>query len=124
MDGLSYSAADYFAAAWEDSGLGEHIYGTQTGGGGAEVKNLVQLQNLFPATPEFATFKTLASKMKNYGVDFKVSLRNMVRPNITPVEGLGVSPKDSFNRQRSDTELDYDYSLFESAKKELEKEKK
>jgi C-terminal processing protease CtpA/Prc len=83
-DALSYSAADIFAAGWQDNRLGP-ILGTapHTGAGGANVWTHQLLRLWMPDT-----LGPLPA-----GADFRVALRRVTRVNDrvgVPLEDLGV----------------------------------
>ncbi len=88
-DALCYSAADMFAAGFQDNGLGK-IIGTHanTGAGGANVWSHEILRNLFDdVKPETNPLKPLPK-----GANLSVAVRRILRKNDEPIEDLGILP--------------------------------
>ncbi len=88
-DALCYSAADMFAAGFQDNGLGK-IIGTQanTGAGGANVWSHEILRNLFDDTQ--SANNPLQPLPK--GANLSVAVRRILRKNDEPIEDLGIVP--------------------------------
>jgi hypothetical protein len=85
-------------------------------GGGAEVFNLEKISKEFTGID-----KNLVERLSGYGIDFRVAVKRMVRPDLSPVECIGVSPPFSWKRTEIDLEHCFDISLFKSASKTLGK---
>ncbi len=90
IDALCYSAADMFAAGFQDNKLGKTI-GTHanTGAGGANVWSHRTLRHLFGK--EATTDAPLKQLPK--GAGFNVAVRRILRKNGEPIEDLGISPE-------------------------------
>lgn len=89
-DALCYSAADMFAAGFQDNGLGK-IIGTHanTGAGGANVWSHGILRSLFD---EGEPGGALSLKPLPKGAGFTVAVRRILRKNGEPIEDLGIVP--------------------------------
>ena len=88
-DALCYSAADMFAAGFQDHTLGK-IIGTHanTGAGGANVWSHEILRSLFDdVEPETNPLKPLPK-----GANLSVAVRRILRKNDEPIEDLGIVP--------------------------------
>lgn len=88
-DALCYSAADMFAAGFQDHGLGK-IIGTHanTGAGGANVWSHEILRSLLDdIEPGTNPLKPLPK-----GANLSVAVRRILRKNDEPIEDLGILP--------------------------------
>lgn len=99
-DALAYSASDFFAAGWQDNGLGP-IIGVDpvTGAGGANVWSYAQLRDVIRG----AGLPPLAALPR--GTDLNLSLRRSTRINFNdnlPLEGLGVAADIPYRLTRAD----------------------
>ncbi len=115
IDALSYSAADTFAAGFQDHGLGP-VMGTneRTGGGGANVFEHERLREQFGDAPGGPA--DLAD-----GPSFRLALRRTLRvgPNAgRPVEGAGVERDIPYYLSEVDL-LERNRDLIEAAAEEL-----
>jgi len=88
-DALCYSAADMFAAGFQDHGLGKIIgTHTNTGAGGANVWSHEILRSLFDDVEPVANpLKPLPK-----GANLSVAVRRILRKNDEPIEDLGIVP--------------------------------
>ncbi|MBO3752775.1 hypothetical protein J5X84_42570 [Streptosporangiaceae bacterium NEAU-GS5] len=119
-DARCYSAADLFAAGFQDNGIGTVIgQDPTTGAGGANVwktARLLQSMNDRPDSP----YRPLPS-----GAEFSVAIRRMLRvgPNTgTPVEDFGVRPDVVVPATRADV-VGQDADLLARAAEELSRMK-
>jgi C-terminal processing protease CtpA/Prc len=88
-DALCYSAADMFAAGFQDYGLGK-IIGTHsnTGAGGANVWSHEILRSLL----EGQEVGNLGLAPLPKGANMSVAVRRILRKNDEPIEDLGIAP--------------------------------
>ena len=99
-DARCYSAADIFAAGFQDRGIGQ-ILGVDgnTGAGGGNVWKMSDLLGSLPTAEDFP-FRPLPG-----GADLSVAIRRVLRvgPNAgTPLEDYGVVPDDHHLTTRND----------------------
>lgn len=90
IDALCYSAADMFAAGFQDNHLGK-VIGTHsnTGAGGANVWSHETLRRLLmEGEKDAAGLKQLPK-----GAGFNIAVRRILRRNGEPIEDLGISPE-------------------------------
>ncbi|GGW36998.1 S41 family peptidase [Arenibacter certesii] len=88
-DALCYSAADMFAAGFQDHGLGQIIgVHANTGAGGANVWSHEILRNLLADQDSEA----IALKPMPKGANLSVAVRRILRKNDEPIEDLGIVP--------------------------------
>ena len=98
-DALCYSTTDFFAAGWQDHGIG-HILGTDanTGAGGANVVDHADLMDMLP-DPE-SPIRPLPKE-----TSFSVSIRRTTRVGERlgdPLEDLGVVPDERHFTTKND----------------------
>jgi Peptidase family S41 len=99
-DARCYSAADIFAAGFQDNAIGSvlGVDGT-TGAGGGNVWKLANLIGSLPTAEDFP-FRPLPG-----GADLSLVIRRLLRvgPNAgTPLEDYGVAPTERHNMTRND----------------------
>jgi hypothetical protein len=100
VDAIAYSATDFFAAGWQDNGLGPVIgVDPVSGAGGANVWSYAQLREVAAAAGQ-AELPPLPR-----GTDFNISLRRSTRVLFNdglPLEGLGVTCDLNYEPTRDD----------------------
>jgi hypothetical protein len=111
-DARCYSAADMFAAGFQDNGIGP-VLGTDgnTGAGGGNIWSMANLLAALPSADEFP-FRPLPD-----GADLSVVIRRVLRvgPNAgTPLEDYGVVPDERHVTTRADL-VDDDADLMAAA---------
>jgi C-terminal processing protease CtpA/Prc len=88
-DALCYSAADMFAAGFQDHNLGKVIgTHTNTGAGGANVWSHETLRKLINGAR--VAYDPLEPLPK--GANFNFAVRRILRRNDEPIEDLGITP--------------------------------
>jgi hypothetical protein len=100
VDALSYSATDFFAAGFQDNGIGK-VIGTDimSGAGGANVWTHSQLQQAAMAAGDNSLIVMPA------GVDMNLALRRSARVGVNdeiPVEGIGILADHFYRVTRRD----------------------
>jgi hypothetical protein len=99
-DAIAYSATDFFAAGWQDNGIGPIIgIDPVTGAGGANVWEYAQLRDLADPAAQIA-LQPLPS-----GAEMNLSLRRATRVLFNdglPLEGLGVTCDLVYQMTRDD----------------------
>jgi hypothetical protein len=111
IDALTYSAADIFAAGFQDNQLGS-ILGTDraSGAGGANVWTAAQIGQRLGSVPGFPV-------QPAGGASFTVALRRATRVNArqgSPLEDIGVKPDRVHRLTRTDL-LHANHDLLEAA---------
>lgn len=101
VDGLCYSAADMFAAGFQDHGIGPIVgLHPSTGAGGANVWSHRLLQFLTAGEDDHGGFRTLPG-----GADLRVAVRRTLRVGSNAgelVEDFGVEPDMTYTMTRRD----------------------
>jgi C-terminal processing protease CtpA/Prc len=123
VNALSYSATDFFAAGFQDHGIGPvlGVHGS-TGGGGANVRTLQSLAGEIGRRRKAFAGSWKPAQLPA-GADFHVAFRRSIRTGRSAgleIEDFGVTPDPPIYRMSRRDALEGNPDLFEAAIRRLQ----